>query len=54
MKYIYVETYPRSGDSQSQETLLAPSADKQSWKHDKRVLKPPSLRINPKAKGIEP
>ena len=39
--------YPRSGDSQGQETFLAPSAN-----HP--VLKPPSLPINPKAKGVEP
>ena len=45
--------HPRSGDSQGQETFLAPSADKQTRNYD-RVLKPPSLPINPKAKGIEP
>ena len=44
--------HPRSGDSQGQETFLAPSADKQTRNYD-RVLKPPSLPINPKAKGIE-
>ena len=46
--------HPRSGDSRGQETFLAPSADKQTRNHDKRVLKPPSLHINPKAKSIEP
>ena len=56
--YIYIYTnlpvnvivrlpHPRSGDSQGQETFLAPSADKQT-------RKPPSLLINPKIKGIEP
>ena len=39
--------YPQSGDSQGQETFLAPSAN-----HP--VLKPPSLPIIPKAKGVEP
>ena len=43
--------HPRSRDSQGQEMLLAPSADKQLWH---RVHKPPSLSINPKVKGIEP
>ena len=46
--------HPRSEDSQGQETFLAPSADKQTHNHDKRVLKPLSLPINPKAKGNEP
>ena len=45
--------HPRSGDSQGQETFLAPSADKQTCNYDTRVLKPPSLPINPKVKGIE-
>ena len=45
--------YLWSGDSQGQETFLAPSADKQAHNYD-RVLKPPSLSINPKVKGIEP
>ena len=63
--YIYIYTnlpvnaivtllHPRSGDSQAQETFLVPSADKQTCKYDTRVLKPPSLPINPKVKGIEP
>ena len=65
--YIYVNIYtnlpvnaivrpphPWSGDSQGQETFLAPSADKQTRSYDTRVLKPPSLPINTKAKGIEP
>ena len=63
--YIYIYTnlpvdvivrlpHPRSGDSQGQETFLAPSADKQTRNYDTRVLKPPSLPINPKVKGIEP
>ena len=43
-----------SGDSQGQETFLALSADKQTCNYDTRVLKPPSLPINPKVKGIEP
>ena len=46
--------HPQSGDSQGQETFLAPSADKQTRNYDTRVLKPPSLPINPKVKGIEP
>ena len=45
--------HPRSEDSQGQETFLAPSADKQTCNYD-TVLKPPSLPINPKVKGIEP
>ena len=45
--------HPRSGDSQGQETFLAPSADKQTRNYDTRVLKPPSLPINPKTKEIE-
>ena len=45
--------HPRSGDSQGQETFSAPSADKQPRNYD-TVLKPPSLPINPKVKGIEP
>ena len=63
--YIYIYTnlpvdvivrlpHPRSGDSQGQETFLAPSADKQTRNYDTRVLKPLSLPINPKIKGIEP
>ena len=36
-----------------QGTFLAPSADKQTCNHDTRVLKPRSLPINPKVKGIE-
>ena len=44
---------PRSGDSQSQETFLAPSADKQTGNYDTKKLKPPSLPINPKIKGNE-
>ena len=62
--YIYIYTnlpvntiirlpYPRSGDSQGQETFLALSADKQTRNHDTRVLKPPSLPINPKVEEIE-
>ena len=48
--YIYIYTslpvnaivrllYPQSGDSQDQETFLAPSADKQTRNYDTRVLK---------------
>ena len=46
-------SHPRRGDSQGQETFLEPSGDKQirNWH---RVLKPPSLPINPKVKVIEP
>ena len=64
--YIYIHTHtnllvnaivrlphPQSGDSQGQETFLAPSADKQTGNYDTRVPKPPSLPINPKVKGIE-
>ena len=46
--------YLQSRDSQAQETFLAPSADKQTCNYDTRMLKPPSLPINPKVKGIEP
>ena len=45
---------PESGDSQGQETFLAPSADKQTHNYDTRVLKAPSIPINPKVKRIEP
>ena len=62
--YIYIYTnlpvnaivrlpHPRRGDSQGQETFLAPSADKQTRIYD-TVLKPPSLPFTPKAKGNEP
>ena len=62
--YIYIHTnlpvntivrlpHSRSGDSQGQETFLAPSGDKQTRNYD-TVLKPPSLPINTKVKGIEP
>ena len=63
--YIYIYTnlpvdvivtlpYPRSGDSQGQETFLATSADKQTRNYHTRVLKPPSRPINPKLKEIQP
>ena len=56
--YVYIYTnlpvnaivrlpHPWSGDSQGQETFLAPSTDKQTCNYA-RVLKPPSLPINPK------
>ena len=62
--YIYIYTnlpvnaivtlpHSQSGDSQGQETFLAPSADKQTRNYDTRVLQPPSFPINPKVKGIE-
>ena len=41
-------THPRNGDSQGQETFLPPSADKQTRNYDIKVLKQPSLPINPK------
>ena len=44
--------HPRSGDSRGQETFLAPSADKQNPQLSYKVLKPPSLSINSKAKYI--
>ena len=47
-------THPRNGDSQGQETFLPPSADKQTHNYDRRVLKLPSLPINPMVRGIEP
>ena len=34
--------------------LLTPSADKETRNYDTRVLKPLSLAIKPKVKGIEP
>ena len=40
--------HPWSGDSQGQEMFLAPSANKQTRNHGTRVLKTPSLPINPK------
>ena len=62
--YIYIYTYlpvntivrlphPQSEDSQGQETFLASSADKQTHNYDTRVLKPLTLPINPKVKGID-
>ena len=48
------QPHPRSGESQGQETLLAPSVDKQTRNYETRVLESPSLRINSKVKGIEP
>ena len=45
--------HPQSRQSQGQETILAPSAAKQTRNHD-TVLKPPSLPINTKFQGIEP
>ena len=59
--YIYINlpvdaivrlSHPWSGDSQGQQTFLAPSAHKQTRNYD-RVLKPPSLPIDHKAKKIE-
>ena len=45
--------HPRSRDSQGQEKFLAPSAYKQIRNYD-TVLKPASLPINIKVKGIAP
>ena len=43
--------HPRSGDSQSQETFLEPSANKQNCNYDTEYsFKPPLLSINPEAK----
>ena len=50
---IFRLPHPQSGDSQDQETILAPSADNKIRNYD-RVLKPPSCPINTKVKGIEP
>ena len=44
----------RCGDSQGQETFLAPSAYKQTRNYEIECSKPPFLTINPKPKGIEP
>ena len=44
--------HPQSRQSQGQETILAPSAAKQTRNHD-TVLKPPSLPINTKFQEIE-
>ena len=63
--YVYVYTnlpvnaivrlpHPWSGNSQGQETFFVLSADKQTHNYDTRMLKPPSLPINPQVKGIEP
>ena len=47
--------YPWSGDSQGQETLLAPSADKQTRNHDTECSNHHlSLSTLSKVKGIEP
>ena len=45
--------HPRSKDSQGQEMFLALSVNKQIHNYDTRVLKPPSLPINPKVKWID-
>ena len=52
--YIYIYIYKFTSECHGQETFLAPSADKQTRNYDRRVLKPPSLPINPNVKGIEP
>ena len=39
--------HPRSGDSQGEETFLAPSADNQAHNYDTKVLKPPSPPYQP-------
>ena len=39
--------HSRSGDSQGQETFLAPSVNKQTRSYSTRILKPPSLPIPP-------
>ena len=55
--YIYIYTnlpvnaivrlpHPHSGDTQGQETFLAPSADKQTRNYDTRVLKPTTIRLH--------
>ena len=41
-----------SGDSQGQETFLAPSADKETRKYDTRVLKPPSALSILRSNGL--
>ena len=46
--------HSRSGDSQGQETFLAPSSDKETRSYDTRVLKLPSLSISLKVKETEP
>ena len=46
--------YPESADSQGQKTFSTPSADKQTRNYETRVLKPPSIPISAKVKGIEP
>ena len=46
--------HPWSGDSQDQETFLAPCDDKETRNYDTRVLKQPSLLITPKVKRIGP
>ena len=49
---IYIDI-DRWIDSQDRETFLGPFDDKQNRNYD-TVLKPPSLPINTKVKGIEP
>ena len=46
--------YPGSGDSQDQETFLAPSPYKKTRNYDIECSNLPSLTINPKPKGIQP
>ena len=57
---IYIYTHKFTSQCHSQTTpssewrFLAPSADKQTHNYNTRVLKPTSLPINAKVKGIEP
>ena len=63
--YIYIYTnlpvnaivrqhHPQSGDSRGQKKFIPPSADKQTRNFNTRVLKLPSLSINPNVRRIEP
>ena len=63
--YIYIYTnlsvntivrlpHPRSGDSQGQETFLAPSADNQSRNYDTECSNHHPSQSTPKTKGSEP
>ena len=46
--------HPQSGDVLGHETFLAHSADKKTGNYYTGMLKPPSISINAKVKGIEP
>ena len=50
---IVRQSHPWSADSQGQERFSALPADEKTLNYNTKVLKPPSLPIKPKVKGIE-